>query len=128
MKSVLTVLIIISLNTILFAQTNQQAKPNAQENTVTQRQTVHLSLAKRSFRPKLTLQDALKIAESYIESRKIDISPYYLYQAKYILWGAKDNQEPCWHFWWVHENGAAGNYVEIVVSIDTAKARRVPSM
>lgn len=32
--------------------------------------------AQRRFRPKLSLQDALPIAESYIDEQRIDISPF----------------------------------------------------
>ena len=95
---------------------------------MTQRQTIDLPLQKRSFRPKLTLQRALQLAEGYIAKEKIDLSPYYLYQAKYISYGSKNNQEPCWYFWWVNEDGAAGNYVEIIVSIETGNVTRLASM
>ena len=125
MKNVLTVLFIMALSTTTLAQTNQQPKA---EKSVTQQRIVDLPLPKRSFRPKLTLQRALKLAENYIAKEKIDISPFYLYEAKYILYGSKTNQEPCWFFWWINENGAAGNYVELIVSIETENVRRLPSM
>ena len=129
MKNTLTVLFIMLLSTVSLAQTDQKSKPElTPEKPVTQVQIVNLPLPKRNFRPKLTLQRALKLAESYIAKGKIDLSPYYLYEAKYILYGSKDNQEPCWYFWWVNENGAAGNYVEIIVSIVTGNVRRLPSM
>ncbi len=127
MKKVLTLLFVMSVNTISLAQTNQQPEPKP-ETSVTQRRIVDLPLTKRSFRPKLTLQRALKLAESYTVKEKIDLSPYYLYQAKYILYGSKDNQEPCWFFWWVNEDGALGNYVEIIVSIESGNVSRLPSM
>lgn len=130
MKSVLTVLVIISFNAISFAQTNRQPHPDpkAQEKAITQRQVVDLPLAKRNFRPKLTLQRALKLAETYLEKEKIDISSYYLYEAKFIGYGSKGDQEPCWFFWWVNEDGASGNYIEVIVSIETGNVRRLPSM
>src|SRR5687767_2590955 len=108
MKNVLTALVILSLSTISLAQTNQQPQPEptSQEKAVTQRQLVDLPLLKRRFRPKLTLQHALKIAEGYIKKQKIDISPYYLQEAKFILYGSNDNQVPSWFFVWVNENGA----------------------
>ena len=117
----------MSLGTISLAQGNQLPESQLQKS-VTQQQIVDLPLPKRSFRPKLSLQQALKLAEDYIEKEKIDISPYYLYEAKYILYGSKDHQEPCWFFWWVNENGAAGNYVELIISIETRNVRRLPSM
>jgi hypothetical protein len=129
MKNVLTVLLLMALSAFSLAQTNQQLEPEPKpEKSVTQQQIADLPLPKRNFRPKLTLQHALKLAESYIEKEKINLVPYYLYEAKYILYGSKDNQEPCWFFWWVNENGAAGHYVEIIVSIETGNVRRLPSM
>ena len=124
---ILTVFLILSLSAVSFAQTNQQPEPKP-EATVPQRQIVDLPLGKRSFRPKLPLQRALQLAEGYIAKKKIDLSPYYLYQAKYISYGSKDNQEPCWYFWWMNEDGAAGNYVEIIVSIKTGNVMQIPSM
>ncbi len=130
MKISLTVLLVIFLNSILFAQTNQQSnsKPTENELSVEQRQIVNLPVAKRKSRPKLSLQRALKLAENYIAKEKIDISSFYLYQAKYIMYGSKENQQPSWFFWWVNEDGALGNYVEIVVSIETGSVGRLPSM
>ena len=118
------------INPILLAQTGQQPKPQpTPSSSITAKQIVDLPLPKRGFhRPSLMLQQALKIADSYIVKEKIDISRYYLYEAKYILYGSKDNQEPSWFFWWVNENGVIGDYVEIVVSIKTGSVRRLPSM
>ena len=127
MKKLLTLLLVMSVNTISLAQTNQRAEPKS-EASVTQQRIVDLPLTKRNFRPKLSLQRALKLAESFTAKEKIKLSQYYLYQAKYILYGSKDNQEPCWFFWWVNEDGALGNYVEIIVSMETGNVRRLPSM
>jgi hypothetical protein len=81
----------------------------------------------RSLRPKLPLQDALKIAESYIRNKNIDVSKYWLYRANFILYGEEGKGQPAWHFWWIHDGGALGNYVEIVVFMD-GQAIRTPSM
>jgi hypothetical protein len=84
-----------------------------------------------AFRPRLSLQEALKIAEVYIGKEHIDIRPFWLYRAIYI--GLEDknvaNQKtvPGWHFWWVNDNGALGDYVEIFVDLN-GRAYRVPSM
>ncbi len=62
MKTLLTILLVIFLNSILFAQTNQQpnSKPTEKELSVEQRQIVNLPVAKRKFRPKLSLQRAVR--------------------------------------------------------------------
>ncbi len=130
MKIFITILLVTFLSSALFAQTNQpsSSKPTKQEPLLEQNQIVLLPVANRKFRPKLSLQRALKLAENYIEKEKIDISSFYLYQAKYILYGSKENQKPAWHLWWVNEDGALGNYVEILVLIDTGRVSQLPSM
>ncbi len=130
MKALVALGFSILFNPILLAQTSQQPKPeSAPAPSITPKQIVDLPLPKRgSYRPSLTLQQALKIADGYIAKEKIDTSHYYLLEAKYILYGSKDNQEPSWFFWWVNENGVVGDYVEIVVSIKTRSVRQLPSM
>jgi hypothetical protein len=118
------------LSTVTLAQTNQQPKPErtSQEKSITQRQISELPVTKGDYRPKLPLQSALKLAEGYIKKEKIDISPYYLQEAKFIMYGSKSSQHPCWSFRWVNGNGALGDYVEIIVSIETGTVRQIPSM
>jgi hypothetical protein len=130
MKVLVAILLSILFSPILLAQANQQPKPESTPGpSIIQKQIVDLPLPKRgSYRPSLTLQNALKIADGYIAKEKVDISHYYLLEVKYILYGSKDNQDPSWFFWWVNENGARGDYVEIVVSIKTGKVLRLPSM
>jgi hypothetical protein len=130
MKALVATLLSILFNPILPAQTTQQPKPESTPGpTITPKQIEDLPLPKRgSYRPNLTLQKALKIADGYIKKEKIDVSHYYLLEAKHILYGSKDNQDPSWFFWWVNENGAIGDYVEIIVSIKTGSVMRRPSM
>ncbi len=130
MKALVALFLIILFNPILLAQTSQQPKPEPMPGpSITPKQIVDLPLPTRGFhRPSLTLQQALNIADSYIAKKKIDISRYYLLEAKHILYGSKDNQDPSWFFWWVNENGVIGDYVEIVVSIKTRSVLQIPSM
>ncbi len=128
MKALVALLFSMLFSPILLAQTSQQPKlesTSAPSNT--QKQIVELPKG-GSYRPSLTLQNALKIAEGYIVKEKIDISQYYLLEAKYILYGDKDNKDPSWYFWWTNEDGAFGHYVELVVSIKTGSVRRLTSM
>ncbi len=112
----------------LLAQSNQQSKPESTPTpSIMQKQIVEMPKGS-SYRPSLTLQDALKIVEGYLVKEHIDISPYYLFEAKYILYGDKENKDPSWYFWWTHEDGAFGHYVELVVSIKTGSVRRLTSM
>ncbi len=126
MKNTLIALVSIVLSTSLFGQTNQNQR--AQESSVIQLQVVELPVPQRAFRPRLTLQRALRLAERYVERYRIDISAYYLYEAKYVLYGSERTREPCWFFWWVNENGSLGDYIQIVVSINSGEIRQIPSM
>ena len=128
MKLFLVLLLGLTSAIICCAQDNKQPKPESNPGqSITQKHIVNLPLPK-PWKPKLTLQDALKLADTYIAREKIDISRYYLVEAKFILYGSKDNQDPSWFFSWVHEDGAYGHYVEIVVSIKTGSIRLIRSM
>ena len=81
----------------------------------------------RFHKPKLTLQDALKKAENFVSTNNIPIDEYYLFQARFILYGGEKNGQPGWHFWWVHQEGALGNYVVIFVSME-GEIQRLTSM
>jgi hypothetical protein len=108
-----------------------QAAPGTQAGDAKEHPTIVLQPATKTFRPKLPLEDALKIAEAYISEKHIDISSYWLYRAIFILSGDKTTPDkdklPCWHFWWVNDSGALGDYVEILVTMD-GKAGRAPSI
>ncbi len=122
--------IIICLSGLTVAQSRQApaSAQNSQEQPVTNRRIVELPLAKRGFRPRLTLQQALKLAEGYIEKEKIEIASYFLLEARMIQYGGeKDVKEPRWFFWWINENGAMGDYVQITVSME-GQVSRHPSM
>jgi len=78
-------------------------------------------------KPKLTLQDAMKVMEQYIEKEKIDTSNYFLWTINLIQYGSQKDKRPVWYFWWLSEKSGVGDYIEILVSMDK-KAGRVPSM
>jgi len=109
----------------------QSIKSDHQEGAVKERRVPGPSPTHPTFRPKLSLQEALQIAQSYIDKEHIDTSSYWLYRAMFILYGdsrtADKDKLPCWHFWWVNNSGDMGDYVEILVAMD-GKAWRVPSM
>ena len=72
-----------------------------------------------SYKPKLLLQSALIKAEDFIKTNKIKIDEYYLFQAKFIMFGGeKEKKQPGWYFWWCHQDEALGHYVEIFVSME----------
>ena len=128
MRLLLSVMFGLAVAVICHAQTNQ-TKPSQPGPSITMKHVVELPVPRReSRRPGLSLPAALKLAETYIAQQRINIAPYYLYEAKYVLYGSKDDQDPSWFFWWVKEDGMIGDYVYIVVSIKTKNVFRPPSM
>jgi len=111
------------------AQSSQPA--SSQGHGIKDQSTVASPMAKQTHRPRLSLQEALKIAQGFIDQEHIDIAPYWLYRAMFILLGdehtADQDKLPGWHFWWVSDTGELGNYVEIFVDMN-GRASRMPSM
>ena len=77
-----------------------------------------------STKPPLTLQRALKIAERYTRQQRIDLSPYYLLEARLIQYGAGETKKPRWLFRWVTVRPSTGG-VEIAVSMKGRATRLV---
>jgi len=74
------------------------------------------------------MERALQIAENYAKREKIDLSHYFLYEAKLISYGSEESKkESRWFFWWVSEDGALGKYVQLTVTMD-GKVSIIPSM
>jgi hypothetical protein len=109
-----------------FPQSSRAFELTQQDPTVTSRQIEKFPVMRR--KPRITLRRALKIAETYAKREKINLSPYFLLEARMIQYGGENNaQEIRWFFRWVNENGTTGNDLEITVSM-TGKASRLPSM
>jgi len=91
---------------------------------------VDLPTSQRQYKPKILLQAALKIAESYVTAEDIDVSEGWLSEARFFLYGdnikADRTKEPRWLFVWI-TNERLGGRIEVIVSMD-GKAMRLPSM
>ncbi len=128
MKTVAVVLVAVLFG---FQNMGRSTEKKPVSPLVTAQKTVDLPLGSRSSKPKLSLQNALKIAKAYIVKEHMDASSYWLYQGEFILYGDKatadKDKTPGWYFWWVNESGALGDYIEIFVSMD-GKAMRLPTM
>jgi hypothetical protein len=89
-----------------------------------------LPTLQREYKPKILLQAALKIAESYLTAEDINVSEGWLSEARFFLYGDNTktdrDKEPCWLFVWITD-GRLGGRVEVIVSMD-GKAMRLPSM
>jgi hypothetical protein len=89
-----------------------------------------LPTLQREYKPKILLQAALKIAESYVTAQHINVSEGWLSEVRFFLYGdntkADSTKEPCWLFVWITD-GRLGGRVEVIVSMD-GKAMRSPNM
>lgn len=89
-----------------------------------------LPASRRGYKPKISLQDALKIAESYVAADHLNVSDGWLSEARFFLYGENTksgrDKEPCWLFVWTTDS-RLGGHVEVVVSMD-GKAMRSPSI
>jgi hypothetical protein len=130
-KASFFVVVLLATSSASSAWSSQQ--PNSQtivsDGSQSQRQIVDLPLLRRGFKPKLTLQHALKIAEHFVEKEHIDLSSYFLLEARFISYGDKV-KEPRWHFMWLSSDpvhAKRGVDFQLTVNMDE-KVSIIPSM
>jgi hypothetical protein len=131
MKAFFLIFILFPMPSVLFSQAGQAQNPKrkSEDGLLTQRQIMDLTLLKRGYKPKLTLQQALKIGEHYVEVEKLDLSSYYLLEAKFIFYGGNVN-DPRWFFVWLNSGQASKTHgvdFQLTVSMD-GKVNIIPSM
>jgi hypothetical protein len=120
----LTLFAPLNINTV--APSSRASEIVQQDPIVTSKQIENLPAMR--VRPRITLQRALKIAESYAKKEKINLSSYFLLEARMIQYGGENNaKEVRWFFRWANESSSTGNNLEITVSMD-GKPARLPSM
>jgi hypothetical protein len=90
-----------------------------------------LSTLNRGYRPKISLQAALRIAEEYVASEHINVSNGWLSVARFLLYGdatqADRDKQTSWLFVWNTDRGPAGTHVDVAVSMN-GKAMLLPAM
>jgi hypothetical protein len=131
MKAFFLIFILLAMPGLLFSQSGQEpnAEPKSEDGLLRHRRIVDLPLPKRGFKPKLTLQQALKIAERYVEIEKIDLSSYYLLEAKFFLYGG-DVKDPRWLFVWLNSSRVIETHgvdYQLTVTMD-GKVNIIPSL
>ena len=95
MRIFLIVLITLVLNTIAYSQDTESKL----ERTITRDDI--LALPRRDVAPRLTLQRALKIAETFVKRKRLDISSCYLFEARWVSYNLTP-ESGAWEFWWVN--------------------------
>jgi hypothetical protein len=102
---------------------------NGRHFGISQQKAGDLPLGKRHSRPKLSLESALTIAQTFVQKQQSDSSSYWLFDAHFILYGGEnipdEEKSPCWAFRWL--NDSDGRAIDIVVSMD-GKPMKTPSM
>src|SRR5688500_12970992 len=104
MMRILFASIFILLPAFTFAQEARPQDPDQGgrlENPITMAQI--LALPRRNWKPKITLNQALKIAEHHIKKQGLNTSSGYLFEARLV---SEDGQKSHWQFWWVMRNGS----------------------
>jgi hypothetical protein len=82
-----------------------------------------LALPQREKVPTITLQRALKIAERQASRERMNISTYYLFEAKWVA-NSTAEESGAWHFWWVSIKGGKDDDIRIAVTLD-GKSKRI---
>ncbi|MCG2711415.1 MAG: hypothetical protein L6416_03715 [Candidatus Omnitrophica bacterium] len=117
---IITILLYLCQATLFFntacAQTNDRKKTDLNID----------QFVAKTYRPEITLQEALKIAEKFIKDNTIDVSEYYLNDVKMIKYGGKENS---WFFIWINEKipASLGDEIHIIVTMDGV-AKRLPTL
>ena len=127
MKKILILAAMLFLTTPFVAQ-DQTPKPDApktpavpsppteaKQTVVTVELPPFSSLPRRPL-PTITLQRALRFAESYLRKQNVKLSQLYLVQAKYDVLGSGDDEMHWWIFRWESKTRQA-NDVELYVSM-----------
>ena len=116
MKKLGYILIVLFCSSIVFSQekTVEKIPPGTPE-------LLTLPYVRSSIKPKLTLQEAMKLMDKFIEKNKIDTSKYWFSSARMIQYGGKDQKKQgVWFFEWMNDSGTLGDYLHILVSMDGA--------
>jgi hypothetical protein len=109
-----------------------KAKGQSDPTSATAQTSVPLDLptSQRGYKRKISLQAALKIAESYVTAEHINVSDGWLSEARIILYGdrakADKDKDPCWLFVWITGSRIRVD-VDVIVSMD-GKAMVLPSI
>jgi len=114
MKKIGFVFMVLVGASIIFGQEKKDEKAGQ----VIQR-VFELPLSRAKYKPRLTLQTAMKLMGEFIENNRIDTSKYWFSSARMIQYGGEhEKKQPVWFFEWMNENGTLGDYLHILVSMD----------
>ena len=105
MRAILMSVIVLMIS-VFFAVKYPAAghSANGKHFGISQQRQADLPLGKRHSRPKLPLATALRIAQTFVRKQQSDSSSYWLFDARFILYGGEnvpdEEKSPCWTFRW----------------------------
>lgn len=114
-RGFLLISIVTLLSSAASAQPNQSYERTRQDPIVTSEQIEKLPVVRT--RPRITLRHALKVAESYSKRKKINLSSYFLFEARMIQPSDEQGREHQWYFRWVSQVASTSPNIEIIVSM-----------
>jgi len=122
--------LVLALMAVLIPYCEGQGQSVSALDTAKSSVPLDLPMSPRGYRPKISLQAALKIAERYVAAEHINLSNGWLQEARFFLYGdgakADRDKEPCWLFVW-NTGTSLGGHVDIIVSMGS-KAMRSPTL
>lgn len=125
MRIIFSALTIVFLSTVAFAQTTPTPTPTPSPEVYEISSTPDRRLPVLAFKPKVTLQSALKLAERMLEKEKLQGMRYYLLEAKLIPDpDAPDVFAALWLFTWKHESAQPVFDIQVTVSMSGKVAMR----
>lgn len=76
------------------------------------------------WKPPISLQQAIKLVEEYVEKEKINVSAHFLSEVRLISNDrGKESKGPLWYFFWNQNGTAAGTQLEFTVAMDGTVTR-----
>ena len=122
--------LLFALMALLIPYSEGRSKSVPASSTAQSSVPLNLPTSAGGYKPKVSLQTALIIAENYVAAEKIDVSHGWLSEVRFFLYGdkakAERDKEPCWLLVWITDSNLGG-HIEVIVSME-GKAMRLPTM
>src|SRR5258707_15398852 len=115
MRAILMFVIVLTISVFFGVKYSvAEHSANGKHFGTSQQKAGDLPLGERHSRPKLSLESALRIAQTFVQKQHSDSSSYWLFDAHFILYGGEKTS--CWAFTWLNDSN--GRALGSVVSMD----------
>lgn len=120
-EDIMRFLLIVSITLVLNTIAHSQGPETRLDRPITREDV--LALPRRDAAPSLTLQRALKVAETFIKKERLDVSSCYLFEARWVSYDTHP-KSGAWEFWWVSTKYGSDD-IRLAVTLE-GKAKRLP--